>query len=87
MYLIEHFCRLQEDGREDTVSVYMPNVAEESVSPEALEASASLMRMAAMFTKQAMVAGKTEDLRHAIRVMNRVMEACERDDRKWPDQI
>ena len=31
--------------------------------------------------------GAALDLRHAIRVMNRVMEACERDDRKWPDQI
>lgn len=87
MYLIEHFCRLQEDGREDTVSVYLPNVAEEEISEEALEASASLMRMAAMFAKQAMVNGKTEDLHHAVRVMNRVMQECARDDRKWPDQI
>ncbi len=84
MYLIEHFSRLQDDGREDTVSVYLPNLAEEDISPEALEATASLMRMAATFCKQAMVQNRPEDLIQAIRAMNRVMQDCTRDDRR-PD--
>jgi hypothetical protein len=78
MYLIESFSRLQQGGRDDTVSVYMPSVNEEQLSDDAKEGIAMFMRMAATFAKQAIVANKAEFLEHGCRVLNRAMEDCSR---------
>lgn len=82
MYLIEHFSRLQEDGREDTVSVYMPNLDAEAISPELHEASATFMRMAATFAKMAMMHNKQEYLEVGCRLLNRAMADVGRGDLK-----
>ena len=78
MYLIEGFSRLQQGGREDTVSVYMPQVNEEELSEEAKEALATFMRMAATLAKQAIQQNKIEFLAQGCRVLNRAMEDCSR---------
>lgn len=78
MYLIESFSRLQQGGRDDTVSVYMPGVNEDELSDDAKEGIAMFMRMAATFAKQALVQGKAEHLEHGCRVLNRAMEDCSR---------
>lgn len=76
MYLIESFSRLQQGGRDDTVSVYMPGVNDEDLSDEAKEGIATFMRMAATFAKQALMQKKPEFLEHGCRVLNRAMEDC-----------
>lgn len=80
MYLIEHISRLQSDGREDTVSVHLPGVDEEQVSPDTKEAMACFMRMAATFAKSAVAQDRAEWLEDACRVLNRVMDDCSRRD-------
>jgi hypothetical protein len=79
MYLLEHFSRFQEDGREDTVSIYMPSIPEEALSPGILEVVSSFMRMAATLAKLTIVQGRPDLLEHACRVLNRVMEDCARE--------
>lgn len=80
MYLIEHFSRLQQDGREDTVSVFLANVDEDKLSPEVKENIATFMRMAATFAKMAVVHNKTEYLEMGCRVLNRAMADCSKDE-------
>ena len=80
MYLIEQISRLQADGRDDTVSVHLPSLDEESLSPETVEAMATFMRMAATFAKSAGSQDQAEWLEEACRVLNRVMDDCSRRD-------
>lgn len=82
MYLIEHFSRLHETGREDTVSLYMPALDPEHMSPEMQEGVATFMRMAATFAKMAMMQGKAENLEAACRLLNRAMQDCAPGDSK-----
>lgn len=79
MYLIEHFSRLQPEAREDSVSVFFANMADEQVSPEAKEAIATFMRMAATFAKQAVQSNRAEHLERGCRMLNRAMEDCSHD--------
>ena len=79
MYLIEHFSRLQEDGREDTVSVFLPTIDQDSLTPDMQEGVAAFMRMAATFAKMAMVQGKSEHLELGCRMLNRAMQDCTPD--------
>jgi hypothetical protein len=80
MYLIEQFSRLQQDGREDTVSVYMANIDEDKLSPEVKENVATFMRMAATFAKMAIQNNKTEFLETGCRLLNRAMTDCSKDE-------
>ena len=81
MYLIEQFSRLQQDGRDDTVSVYMAGVDEDKLSPEVKETMATFMRMAATFAKMAALNNKTEALEKGCRVLNQAMADCSRDEK------
>ncbi|HEY9724713.1 MAG TPA: hypothetical protein V6D47_22110 [Oscillatoriaceae cyanobacterium] len=80
MYLIEPFSRLQDNGRDDTVSVYMPSIDPETLSAEMHESLATFMRMAATFAKLAAANNKNEYLEMGCRILNRAMADCTRDD-------
>lgn len=80
MYLIEHFSRLHDDGREDTVSVYMPALEPAQMSPELMEQAATFMRMAATFTKLSMMHQRPDYLELGCRLLNRAMADCTRGD-------
>lgn len=80
MYLLEQFSRLQQDGREDTVSVYMANVDEDKLTPEMREQVATFMRMAATFAKMAVQSNKAEFLESGCLMLNRVMADCSKDE-------
>ena len=77
MYLIEQFARL--DGRDDTVSVYLAGVDEETLSGAMLDVSACFMRMAATLAKMAIQQDNPGALEAACRMLNRAMEDCTRD--------
>jgi hypothetical protein len=80
MYLIEHFSRLQQDGREDTVSVFLASIDEDKLSPEMKEQVATFMRMAATFAKMAVQNNKPEYLELGCRMLNRAMADCSKDE-------
>jgi hypothetical protein len=80
MYLIEHFSRLQQDGREDTVSVFLASIDEDKLSPEMKEQVATFMRMAATFAKMAVQNDKPEYLELGCRMLNRAMADCSKDE-------
>lgn len=80
MYLIEHFSRLQQDGREDTVSVFLASIDEDKLSPEMKEQVATFMRMAATFAKMAVQNEKPEYLELGCRMLNRAMADCSKDE-------
>jgi hypothetical protein len=80
MYLIEHFSRLQQDGREDTVSVFLASIDEDQLSPEMKEQVATFMRMAATFAKMAVQHDKPAYLELGCRMLNRAMADCSKDE-------
>lgn len=79
MYLIEQFSRLQQDGRDDTVSVYMASIDEEKLTPELKEQVATFMRMAATFAKMAAQHENPALLEAGCRMLNRAMADCQKD--------
>ena len=80
MYLIEQFSRLQQDGRDDTVSIFMASIDEDKLTPEMKEQVATFMRMAATFAKMAIQNQKPEFLESGCRVLNRAMADCSKDE-------
>jgi hypothetical protein len=79
MYLIEQFSRLQQDGRDDTVSVFMATIDEDQLSPELKEQVATFMRMAATFAKMAAQQGNPMLLEDGCRILNRALAENSKD--------
>jgi hypothetical protein len=79
MYLLETISRLQADGRDDTVSLYLPGIDEERLSAETREQMACFLRMAATFAKLAASQARPDALEQGCLFLNRAMDECTRN--------
>ena len=79
MYLIEHFSRLDAEGRDDTVSMFLAAIDEAALAPEVKEAAESFMRMAAVLAKMAVKQNSSALLEQGCRALNRAMQGEAKD--------